>query len=146
MSTGRGGPSVAAPDMPPRRNGTSAVSVPSALSGAGRGVPRRSSRPAEAFSWRRTAIARHSTRVVPGRRDPAKFTIRSDDIDFAVLATSECADVRLSFLLHPGRTFIRFATDAPPVDPPRDGRALYFRLEDFGFDVDGGNVDILQNM
>jgi hypothetical protein len=62
------------------------------------------------------------------------------------LVTSDCADVRLSFVLHPGRTFIRFATDAPRVDPTGDARALYFRLENFRFDVDGGNVDILQNM
>jgi hypothetical protein len=94
----------------------------------------------------KAALARLSTRVCTGRREPAKFTIRSEDIDYSVLATSECADVRLSFLLHPGRTFIRFATDAAPVDPPVDSRARYFRLEDFGFDVDGGNVDILQNM
>jgi phosphoglycerol transferase len=94
----------------------------------------------------KAVLARLSTRVCTGRRDPAKFTIRSKDIDYSVLASSDCADVRISFLLHPGRTFIRFATDAPPVDPPVDARALYFRLEDFGFDVDDGSVDILQNM
>jgi len=92
------------------------------------------------------ALARLSTRVCTGRREPAKLTIRSEEIDYSTLVTSECADIRLSFLLHPGRTFIRFATDAPPVDPPVDAHARHFRLEDFGFDVDGGNVDILQNM
>jgi hypothetical protein len=94
----------------------------------------------------KAVLGRISTRVCTGRREPAKFTIRSEDLDYSVLATSECADVRLSFLLHPGRTFIRFATDAPPVDPPVDARALHFRLEDFGFDLDDGSVDILQNM
>jgi phosphoglycerol transferase len=94
----------------------------------------------------KAALAHLSTRVCTGRREPAKFTVRSEDIDYSILATSDCADVRLSFPLHPGRTFIRFATDVPPIDQPVDGRTLSFRLEDFAFDVDGGNVDILQNM
>jgi len=92
------------------------------------------------------ALARLSTRVCTARRDPAEFTIRSEDIDYSIQVTSECADVRLSFLLHPGRTFLRFATDAPPVDAPGDARALYFRFEDFRFDLDDGDSDILQNM
>jgi hypothetical protein len=92
------------------------------------------------------ALARLNTRVCTGQREPAEFTIRSTDVDYAVQVTSDCADVRLLFLLQPGRTFLRFATDAPPIEPPGDARALYFRLEDFRFDVDDGGVDILQNM
>jgi phosphoglycerol transferase len=92
------------------------------------------------------ALARLSTRVCTGRREPAEFTIRSEDVDYSIQVTSECADVRLSFLLHSGRTFLRFATDAQPAAAPGDARALYFRLEDFRFDVDDDDVDILQNM
>jgi hypothetical protein len=92
------------------------------------------------------ALARLDTRVCTGRPEPAHFTIRSEDIDYSIPVTSACADVRLSFLLHPGRTFLRFSTDAPRVDEPDDARRLHFRLEDFRFDVDDGSADILQNM
>jgi phosphoglycerol transferase len=86
-----------------------------------------------------------SARVCTGRPEPAEFTIRSEEAYFSTRVTSDCADVRLDFLLHPGRTFFRFATDARPVDASGDARGFSFRLEDFHFDVDA-DVDILQNM
>ena len=85
-------------------------------------------------------------RVCTGRPEPAQFTIRSEEVDYSTEVTSACTDVRLAFLLHPRRTFFRFATDAPPVDAPGDARELYFRLEDFRLVLDASDADILQNM
>jgi len=90
-------------------------------------------------------LARLSTRVCTDGKS-ARVAIRSEDVDYSTQATPECADVRLLFLLHPGRTFMRFSTDGAPAEVSGDGRERYFRLEDFRFDVDDGNADVLQNM
>jgi phosphoglycerol transferase len=85
-----------------------------------------------------------NARVCTGRPEPAEFTIRSEEAYYSARVTSDCADIRLSFLLHPGRTFFRFATDARPADASGDARGLYFRLENVHFDVDA-DMDVLQN-
>jgi len=77
---------------------------------------------------------------------PAAFTIRSTELDYATQVGARCADVDIGTTLAPGRTRFRFSTGAAPAKVPGDDRRLFFVLRDFRLVVEGGGVDVLENM
>jgi phosphoglycerol transferase len=92
------------------------------------------------------ARVRITTGVCSGTPEPAAFTIRSAALEYSGDVTSRCIDLDIAATLPPGRTRIRFSTEAPRVHAPADTRALYFRLRDFRLVPADGSVEVIQNM
>ena len=95
---------------------------------------------------RQPAAVRLAGRVCSGSPVPAAFRMTSPVFEYAKRVSSRCLDVDIAATIPPGRTIVQFSTRAPRVRAPRDDRSLYFALHDFRFTVDGGGVDVVQNM